>query len=185
MMVFTGRTEEDNKPSKHMKNSINRSQIFYAERPDSWADKSLSSAQKGYNKRNNSSIGRMDIPDSFELSIVSRGRNQLSKMQNHHRTTMYDAPVSKTLKKVYSRSPADGRNVPAALRDSGLGSLLKDQFNPKSENVERDFTPTRRKPCTDKYSQGVVNGLNFAQMDPKKEEKTSMRSVRMPKEMLI
>ena len=106
-------------------------------------------------------------------------------MKNHHRTTIFDEPQSKTLKKVYSRSPADGRNVPAALRDSGLGALLKDQFDPKSENVPRDITPTRRKPVTDKYTQGVTNGLNFAQMDPKKEEKVSMRSVRMPKEMLI
>ena len=75
MMVFTGRTEEDNKPTKQMKNSMNRSQIFYSERPDSFADKTLHSASKGYNKRNSSQIGRTDLPDSFEQSIISRGRN--------------------------------------------------------------------------------------------------------------
>ena len=162
MMVFTGPTEEEKRPTKQMKNSMNRSQVFYSDRPDSFADKALHSASKGYNKRNSSQIGRTDLPDSFEQSIISRGRNHLSKFKNNHRTTLFDEPPSKTLKKVYSRSPAEGRHVPRALQDSGLGALLKQQFQPPSENVERDFTPTRRKPVTDKYTQGVTNGLNFA-----------------------
>ena len=66
MMVFTGRTEEENRPPKQMKYGMNRSQIFYADRPDSFADKALHSASKGYNKRNSSQIGRTDLPDSFE-----------------------------------------------------------------------------------------------------------------------
>ena len=184
MMVFAGPTEEDKRPNKQMKNSMNRSQIFYAERPDSFADKALHSASKGYNQRNSSQIGRTDLPDSFEQSMVSRGRNHLSRFKNNHRTTLFDEPQSKTLKKVYSRSPAGGSHIPRALQDSGLGALLKQQFaNP--ENIERDPTPTRRKPVTDKFERGVTNGLNFAQMDPKKEEKVSMRSVRLPKEMLL
>ena len=75
-MVFTGSTTEDAKPSIAKKNSMNRSQIFYGSRPDSFADGKLSNVGcKNANKRNESSIGRNDIPDSFELSIVSRGRN--------------------------------------------------------------------------------------------------------------
>lgn len=76
--MFTGSTTEDKRPTVAKKNSMNRSQIFYSGRPDSFADNKLSSVgSRNANKRNESSIGRSDVPDSFELSIISRGRNQL------------------------------------------------------------------------------------------------------------
>lgn len=90
-MMFTGRTTEDAKPTIAKKNSMNRSQIFYAGRPDSFADSLFSNVgnkNQNKNKRNDSSIGRDDIPDSFELSIVSRGRNQLCQMRN--KTTIFE-----------------------------------------------------------------------------------------------
>ena len=85
--------------------------------------------------------------------------------------------------KVYNRSPNCGDRVPKALLENNIGSLLKDQYQPRpltdrggDENV-RDASADRPKKRInrDRLTSGVVNGLNFAQMDPKREQKQSMR----------
>ena len=102
---------------------MNRSQIFYAARPDSFADSLFSNVgnkNHNKNKRNDSSIGRSDIPDSFELSIVSRGRNQLCQMRN--KTTIFEKPMNKPIKRVYKRSPlgSSATQIPKALQDGSV-----------------------------------------------------------------
>ena len=42
-----------------------------------------------------------------------------------NKTTIFDAPANKPLKKVYSKSPIGGKPVPKALQDNGLANLIK------------------------------------------------------------
>ena len=72
--VFNGKTVDDKQPSKTIKNSVNRSQIFYSDRQDTFYDQKSKRMDK---HRNDSSIGRMDVPDAFEAQ-ASRGRNHMT-----------------------------------------------------------------------------------------------------------
>ena len=105
-MVFVGPTTEEKRPNRQVKNSMNRSQIFYSDRPDSFADKTLIGNKLSHYKRNNSNIGMTEMPDSFRDQCVSRGRNQFKQMRN--KTTIFDPPEGKTLKKIYNRSQING-----------------------------------------------------------------------------
>lgn len=110
-----------------------------------------------------------------------------------NKTTIFEKPESKPVKKVYNRSPNCGDPVPKALLENNIGSLLRDQYHPKpltdragEENV-RDVSADRPKKRInkDRLSSGVVHGLDFAQMDPKRELKPSTRQNRVPKEVQV
>lgn len=100
-----------------------------------------------------------------------------------NKTTIFEQPENKPIKKVFNRSSNGGREpLPKALQENNIGSILKEQYNPKplnekgAENV-RDASADRpkKKINQDRLISGVVNGLNFAQMYPKREQKQTMR----------
>ena len=63
MTVFSGQTFDDKRPHKTIRNSVNKSQVFYQDRQDTFLDNKSKRMQQN---RNSSQIGSMDMPDAFE-----------------------------------------------------------------------------------------------------------------------
>ena len=120
--VFSGQTIDDKRPHKTIRNSVNKSQIFYPDRQDTFCD---NKSKRMSQNRNSSQIGSMDMPDTFE-SHSKRGRNHLTQVKRN-KTTIFEPPENKPIKKVYNRSSNNGRDpLPKALQENNIGSILRD-----------------------------------------------------------